>query len=837
MRARFCAGVLFFCGVFALISCDQKSHDDAVDVRFSFESAALTMAEDDASTEVTIVLTSSAPTLPADVSVEAFDLGTGTATAGLDYAFATQRITFAAGSPDGATAVVLLEPLEDAVVDAPGETVELGLRGAVGGTTTGTTRATVAIADADVARVSFATANGSWSEASKAMVALELAGEPGLLLQIDVQVLVSDLGTGTSVPLADYTEFPRQWVIFPAGSAAGAIQVVSLTLLDDLAAEVDETIELGLSDPSAGCVLGAISTHVLEIDDDDLAAEAAFEATEGVTGTENELVYDESLDLGVDAVGGSPSAGTLVRVANLGGSPMALDAPHVSGSHPFDFAVELEGSSRGVQFTGDARPGGAAPRLARAFAPLVALPDASGPGVVLRVDAHELARMRARGTADLDAFDMPELGAVTLELVRRPLPLAMDAKLAIDGEEIAGGPRALLGDLQVWIGGVAGVEGSRVFLAFQRDRVQGFVVLPGSPGGLVHVFPAGPGLVRFVGERELRALGARQPDSFCNGPQFRPGSDPGAGLGHDPGGLPTTAQELTDCRLALETDFQLFERLGSSSVALAEYVASEMAAVSELFATNVQTTLSIAYLGIHTTSDDGWDAQETSGASPSTLLTEFQSAWHRPGAATVSRFPNDGSWPVEANLAHFLSGAELGGGVAYLDSLCDPDFGFAVSADLLGSIDWGAWTGEPAPFTWDFVVVAHELGHNFNAHHTHWYCPPLDECAPERYWHPGRCQDEVRCERGTIMSYCHLACGGMANIDLTLHPVSANYMRQAVNSSCLAPATLSPGDYLQYRVRFNPLTTTGARSADLSFAHDAPNEQGNFKIRLAGIAE
>ena len=87
-----------------------------------------------------------------------------------------------------------------------------------------------------------------------------------------------------------------------------------------------------------------------------------------------------------------------------------------------------------------------------------------------------------------------------------------------------------------------------------------------------------------------------------------------------------------------------------------------------------------------------------------------------------------------------------------MNVLCNQSFGYGVSANLRGNLDWNTWTGSAGSFTWDFVVLAHELGHNFGAAHTHDYCPPLDACYDN-------CNSSISCSQGTLMSYCHL-CGG-----------------------------------------------------------------------------
>ena len=784
------------------------------EVGFRFEVAALWVREGDAPVDLAIELETSLPGLVTEASVEVFDLGTGSALTGLDHAgFEPRRVTFPAGSVDGARQLVQVDPLDDDRVEAAGETIVLGLRRPIGAALLGAPRLTLTVIDADEARVGFAAAAGAAAEGSPAHVAVELDCGPGVILDVPVRAVLADHATGTA-EAGDYAAFPAETLTFAAGSADGAVHSARLDLLDDAAPELDETIVLGLTSPSSG-ILGAIPVHLLTIEDDDLSGEAVFLVTQGPNGIENELDHDDPIDLGREPVGGPPSAGTLVRVANFGGQSMALGAALLSVSHPQDFSIVVEDSS----FATARLPVVGGPPVAARPVVLTPILDQPGPGVLHRLWPNETPRTGPGAALAVHGVVLPEVGPVSFELVSRPLPLAADARLTIDGQQIAGGPQALLGDLELLSGSVAGLEGSRVFLARDRAGLQGYVRLPEPFATVVQVVPQGPEHVRFVGDREL--LGARLPDALCAGQLLSPRSTPRA---LDPSPTGSSALTVPTCRLAIETDHPLFVTLGGSSTGVTSYVTSLIAAVSELFAINVPATLAIAYLGIHTTEDDGWDAQETEGASVVDLLYEFQAAWSGPGG-----------WPAEADLAHFLTSARLGGGVAFLDGVCSQEFGFGVSGSLQGRIDWSSWTGQAATFTWDFTVVAHELGHGFGALHTHSYCPPVDECAPPSFWE--NCQDETRCQRGTIMSYCHLECGGMANIDLEFHPVCANSMRSLLNIGCLESAVLSPGDFVTYRLRFDPETTTGSRRTNLSFIHDAPNARQPFRLRLSGVAE
>jgi hypothetical protein len=724
-------------------------------------------------------------------------------------------MTFPMGSVDGDTQTVTLTALHDMLVEGASETVKLGLGNPSVAAIVGDSTYTATITDTDTATVQFQSAAITTTDesATPCPIVVRLTMSAGVSLGVAVTAVVSDAGTGSATSGSDYAAFAPHTVTFAAASASGSTQTVMLNVMSDATVELDETVRLALSSPSAGAQLGATTTEQVTIHDDDASGPSSFVGTQGATGVETTLTDNDLVTLGTQTLNAGPNAGTLVRVTNAGGAPMQLAAPHLTGTNTGDFDVTVESAplvpAADVTTADD-------PALA-VVSPLQMMPASSGLGVALAFDPDRANELAPMSKASLYGFPLPGEGDVTLQLQRIPLPISDDAVLRVDGADVAGGLKPLVSDLSLWTGNVLEVPGSRVFLALSNTGPQGFIELPNQSDRLVQLAHGASGELRAVRSDSLAAMGFSPPPFYCVDAPLVPGAPVGAQQ------LPTTSGEPgigalnpSDCRVAIETDYQLYQRFGSTN-GLTNYVTKLIGAISAQYFEDVQATISIAYLGVYTTAGDPWTSQD-SGGNASALLSEFRTAWA------------PSSWPVSANLAHFISGASLGGGVAYVGVLCNQSFGFGVSGNVTGNINWGTWNGQPANFTWDFVVVAHEMGHNFGSSHTHDYCPPLDQCY-------SNCTGTTVCSQGTIMSYCHTCGSGMSNIQLHFHSHTANIMRQSVNSSCLGLSALLGGDHVQYRVTFDPHSATGQRDAVLEFQHDAANAPTPFRVRLRGTAQ
>jgi hypothetical protein len=376
-------------------------------------------------------------------------------------------------------------------------------------------------------------------------------------------------------------------------------------------------------------------------------------------------------------------------------------------------------------------------------------------GVDLELREDELGLLRGLARVRLSGIPLPDGSTVVLDLERVELDLSA-TEVRVDGARQTSEDAV---ELSAWSGRVLGEEGSDVFLAFSPLGSRGWIRRAGGEGELLHLLAGAGGRAKLVDEEALVAAGAQVPPACANDRLFpssivpQPASPPSTSA--------TTVVSTIECKMAIETDYQLRQHFGSLA-SEQNYLQQLFAAASARYQQQLDVRLELAYLGLHGTANDGWVSGDN-GAGSGAMLDEFRIAW-------TNQIPNG------AHLAHFLSGANLGGGVAYVDVLCSPQWGFAVSGNLGGNMPFPPFQG---PLTWDFYVFTHETGHNFGSPHTQDFCPPLDQCVAS-------CAPGTVCtNQGTIMSYCHLCPGGMNNITLYLHPTCVTLMRQHAENSCL----------------------------------------------------
>ena len=351
---------------------------------------------------------------------------------------------------------------------------------------------------------------------------------------------------------------------------------------------------------------------------------------------------------------------------------------------------------------------------------------------------------------------LPLNGAELIDLDLERVRVLDDNAVRVHGDTVR---PALDRSLNVMFSGtVAGEPDSWAYLSFSRFGVRGIVEI----GGVTHIMSSGDttdGIKPVI--YDLTNL----PDGEITWVEYACSAiDPNTDLPTDgPIDSPVNAsrgdgeEEPGDpCRVvnvAIETDVEFGSRYtGQNGVdELEAYVESLVGAVNVIYRRNVNVRLNIVYIRSWVGFPE--DADPWDGTSTFASLLELRSTW------TPTQAPADVPWQS----AHLFSARNLGGGVAYLNAICNLNIAHAVSANMtrfFPTTEVSPGNDEPINNNgqnWDVVVTAHEWGHNFGAPHTHGLQPVVDGCG---------LNDCALSEFGTIMSYCHLCPGGLENIEL-----------------------------------------------------------------------
>ncbi len=374
----------------------------------------------------------------------------------------------------------------------------------------------------------------------------------------------------------------------------------------------------------------------------------------------------------------------------------------------------------------------------------------------------QFAETQGRATVvDLDREALRQATAQKGEFIIEQFPLAAD--LAVDlvlqrfyvtGSETrfvlgSGGGEAVPGfdpnEITLLRGQVADEPGSRVYIAVSDASTIGYIDLGESrlryqlasrPGGAVRLHPGQLAVFETIG-----GIGPLPDVAICglDTSELAPRSRPDVALL----GGPDQSMQLIE--MAIETDHEFFSMFDDAGAA-AEYVVQLYGAVSDIYMRDVNAQLVLTFVRI-------WDSEDDLFNEPDPL-GPFRDYWEQ----------NMGA--VQRDVAQFLTGRRNlpYGGVAWLEGLCN-SVSYSVAGFTLGSF---ATLDVPSTGNWDIVVTAHELGHNCGTLHTH--NNGIDNC------------NSGELQRGSIMSYCHITPGGVANIDLRFHTQIQPFVEAFVSS-------------------------------------------------------
>jgi subtilisin family serine protease len=221
-----------------------------------FSSIAYSVSEKSPTATITITRTG----VPVDVLTVQYATSDGTATNGVDYTGISGTLTFT----PRATKRTLTIPITTDTLDENNKTVLLTLSNPSGGILGAQSSAVLTVVDNDTGgTIGFSVAVYRVSErTSMAKITVNRSG--GKASGVTVDYAASD---GTAASGSDYTAVSGT-LSFGAGQTSRSF---TIPINNDASQEASETVQLTLSNPTGGATLGAISSAVLTIVDNDPA--------------------------------------------------------------------------------------------------------------------------------------------------------------------------------------------------------------------------------------------------------------------------------------------------------------------------------------------------------------------------------------------------------------------------------------------------------------------------------------------------------------------------------------------------------------------------------------
>ena len=435
--------------------------------------------------------------------------------------------------------------------------------------------------------------------------------------------------------------------------------------------------------------------------------------------------------------------------------------------------------------------------LARCFlgALLFLTPAATGAGSgQARLERSAFRVLTAPTSGDIQVHGVP-LGESERTLVLTSFDV-FAGDVWIDVHTERGRVRGSRPTARYYRGVVLGDPGSHAFVSIDDD-IRGLVVLGGG------VFSVGP-------ETELSgsgngALVVREvdPEQMLSGQMTCGGARWRGGNRAQPESRQLASSIVYDIRVAVETDNELYVKLGSRATMLS-YVGNLIGAASAIYNRDVRANLVVGYVGVWETPSDPWNSTDKGDA-----LTELGNYWHF-NRSSVSR-----------SLVHMIRGEGPGGGIANAGVLCEPDVDvgnpgqevWAGAYSLTNGVSGTSGGAVDPSYLAAVLNVAHEIGHVCGSDHTNCYNPPIDMCrsgeAPYCYNGPVSFPEGG----GTIMSACSprkLVLGEPGSPSQAVNELIRSRIEAKAGTSCLTVAAPCSSTVTPAMATYGPNGGSGA---------------------------
>ncbi len=307
---------------------------------------------------------------------------------------------------------------------------------------------------------------------------------------------------------------------------------------------------------------------------------------------------------------------------------------------------------------------------------------------------------------------------------------------------------------------VNGDEHSLAAIAIAQDEVMGFVYVNGETYTLGKLNQSLDDTHILYKEHDLKIT----PTHSCGtvGKEYY--------IGNETDGLTANAEKSSNncVNMYVEVDYDIYVGKGGVTQA-ADYVSGVFSQVAILYA-NEAINFTVSEIVV-------WDVVDPyTGSSTSDYLNQFRTSLN-------------GNY--NGDLAH-LVGYNGGGGIAYVDVLCNSTYGIGYS-------DINSTYANVPTYSWTIEVVTHEIGHNLGSRHTHdcvWNGDntAIDGCGPAAGY-GNNCGGGPIPNKGTIMSYCHLVGGVGIDFNLGFGTQPGDLIRNEVyNAPCLSACATQTTD-------------------------------------------